>query len=184
MASLPAFNKWVSVNSQDFNLQLVDTAGQVRFLSIHYVQSVTTQLAVNSKVQILTFAWGCCWTLIYCLMTVCFNTLLHSSVCRMSIQFFTIPIQWTTMDMSLFIQWLLWKGECTSVLFLSKWILKVILLTTLFSSAYVNIVFYFIYNYLLCQQAVLVNSKHYLSFMSFFFLLLVLRLWSLFTISC
>lgn len=27
--SSPAFNKWVSVNSQDFNLQLVDTAGQV-----------------------------------------------------------------------------------------------------------------------------------------------------------
>lgn len=59
MASLPAFNKWVSVNSQDFNLQLVDTAGQVRFLSTHSVQSVTTQLAVNSKVKILTFAWGC-----------------------------------------------------------------------------------------------------------------------------
>lgn len=53
----PAFNKWVSVNSQDFNLQLVDTAGQVRCQSAHYVKSVSTQLAVNSMVQILTFAW-------------------------------------------------------------------------------------------------------------------------------
>lgn len=69
---------------------------------------------ICSKLQILTFTWGYCRTLI-CLLTVCFNTWFHSSVCRTSIQFFTIPIQWTIMDMSLFIQLRLWKGECSSV---------------------------------------------------------------------
>lgn len=41
--SLTAFNKLVNVNSQDFNLQLVDTAGQVSNY-IDIISGTTTKL--------------------------------------------------------------------------------------------------------------------------------------------
>lgn len=53
--SSPAFNKWVSVNSQDFNLQLVDTAGQVRRSFIHCLGFAINQVLIEVAMYLFLF---------------------------------------------------------------------------------------------------------------------------------
>lgn len=58
-----AFNKMVSVNGQDFNLQLVDTAGQVRSSSNTGNETNIQTVFFSGLLIIITFHWStaCIW---------------------------------------------------------------------------------------------------------------------------
>lgn len=60
----PAFNKMVSVNSQDFNLQLVDTAGQVSWSSIIISDTSTKLLVLNKNLICISLICNHCWLLL------------------------------------------------------------------------------------------------------------------------
>lgn len=91
------------MNSQDFNLQLVDTAGQVSCLFATISDSAITKSTfliweILIFIQVMNYLW--CVILFY-----------FTSLHRMSTQFFTNPTQWTFMAMSLYIQWRPRKGK-------------------------------------------------------------------------